>query len=39
MGHLTHFLRDVRQIVFRNAEQHAIPSMDGALTPNDRIDA
>lgn len=39
MAFLTHFLRDMRQIVFRNAEQHAIPSMDGALTPNDRLDA
>src|SRR5579883_807761 len=39
MAFLTHFLRDVRQIVFRDAEQHAIPSMDGALSPNDRLDA
>ena len=39
MAFLTHFLRDISQIVFRDAEQHAIPSMDGALSPNDRLDA
>jgi hypothetical protein len=39
MAFLEHFLRDMRQIVFRNAEQFAIPSMDGALSPNDRLDA
>jgi sugar lactone lactonase YvrE len=39
MAFLSHFLRDMRQIVFRSAEQHAIPSMDGALSPNDRLDA
>jgi len=39
MAFYTHFLRDMRQIVFRNAEQFAIPSMDGALSPNDRLDA
>jgi len=39
MATLSHFLRDLRQLVFRNAEQHAIPSMDGALSPNDRLDA
>ncbi len=33
-----HALRDIRQILFRNAEQNAIPSMDGALSPNDRLD-
>ncbi len=38
MAVLTHFLRDARQILFRNAEQHAIPSMDGALSPNDALD-
>ncbi|MGO8916579.1 MAG: SMP-30/gluconolactonase/LRE family protein [Stellaceae bacterium] len=38
MASLTHFLRDARQILFRNAEQHAIPSMDGALSPNDALD-
>lgn len=38
MGFFDHFLRDVRQILFRDAEQSAIPSMDGALSPNDRLD-
>ncbi len=36
---LRHMLRNVEQIVFRNRDQHAIPSMDGALSPNDRLDA
>lgn len=39
MAFFTHFLRDVRQIVNRDAEQHAIPSMDGALSPNSKLDA
>ena len=39
MGFLTFFLRDMEQILFPNREQHAIPSMDGALSPNDRLDA
>ena len=39
MGFFTYFLRDVEQIVFPKREQHAIPSMDGALSPNDRLDA
>jgi sugar lactone lactonase YvrE len=39
MGFLTYFWRDVEQIVFPMREQHAIPSMDGALSPNDRLDA
>jgi sugar lactone lactonase YvrE len=39
MAFLPHLMRDLRQIVFRNAEQHAIPSMDGALSPNQRLDA
>jgi sugar lactone lactonase YvrE len=38
MGLFTHFLRDVEQIMFPKREQHAIPSMDGALSPNDRLD-
>jgi hypothetical protein len=38
MGFFDHFLRDVRQILFRDEEQNAIPSMDGALSPNDRLD-
>jgi sugar lactone lactonase YvrE len=39
MAALTHLLRDLEQIVFRNRDQHAIPSMDGALSPNDALDA
>jgi len=39
MGFFTYFLRDMEQILFPNREQHAIPSMDGALSPNDRLDA
>jgi sugar lactone lactonase YvrE len=39
MGFFTYFLRDLEQIVFPRREQHAIPSMDGALSPNDRLDA
>jgi len=38
MAPFSHFLRDVQQILFRDAEQHAIPSMDGALSPNDALD-
>jgi len=39
MGFFTYFLRDMEQILFPNREQHAIPSMDGALSPNNRLDA
>jgi sugar lactone lactonase YvrE len=39
MGFLTHFVRDIEQIVFRNRDQHAIPAMDGAVSPNNRLDA
>jgi sugar lactone lactonase YvrE len=38
MSFLTYLLRDLRQIVYRDADPHAIPSMDGALSPNDRLD-
>jgi Strictosidine synthase len=38
MAVFTHILRDLHQILFRDAEQHAIPSMDGALSPNDALD-
>jgi len=37
MGPFTHFFRDMHQILFPNAEQHAIPSLDGALSPNDAL--
>ena len=39
MGFFTYFWRDVEQIMFPTREQHEIPSMDGALSPNDRLDA
>src|SRR5664279_3431858 len=39
MGFFTYFLRDIEQIVFPKREQYAIPSMDGALSPNDRLDS
>ncbi len=38
MGFLTNVVRDLEQIVFRNRDQHAIPAMDGAISPNDRLD-
>ena len=38
MGFFDQFLRDMRQVVFRNSEQNAIPSMDGALSPNGKLD-
>ncbi len=38
MASLKHMLRDLEQIVFRDRDQRAIPSMDGALSPNDALD-
>lgn len=38
MAVLTHVMRDLRQVLFRDADQHAIPSMDGALSPNHALD-
>jgi hypothetical protein len=38
MSVFEHALRDIRQVLFRNSEQNAIPSMDGALSPNERLD-
>ena len=38
MAAFTHFFRDIHQILFPNAEQHAIPSLDGALSPNEALD-
>jgi sugar lactone lactonase YvrE len=38
MAVLTHVIRDLRQVLFRDADQHAIPSMDGALSPNNALD-
>jgi len=34
-----HLLRDIRNVVDRDSEQNAIPPLDGALSPNDRLDA
>ena len=39
MGFFTYLLRDLEQILFPHRDQHAIPSMDGGYTPNDRLDA
>jgi len=39
MGMFSHFLRDLEQIVFPDRDWHPIPAMDGALTPNDLLDA
>jgi sugar lactone lactonase YvrE len=33
-----HLIRDIRSIVDRDAEPNAIPPLDGALSPNDRLD-
>jgi Strictosidine synthase len=38
MGAFTYLLRDLEQIFFPNRDQHPIPAMDGALTPNDLLD-
>jgi SMP-30/Gluconolactonase/LRE-like region len=34
-----HLLRDVRSVIDRDGTQNAIPPLDGALSPNDRLDA
>ena len=33
-----HFLRDVRNVIDPDSAQNAIPPLDGALSPNDRLD-
>jgi Strictosidine synthase len=38
MGFLTYLRRDLEQIVFSDRDPHAIPSMDGAFSPNERLD-
>jgi sugar lactone lactonase YvrE len=38
MGVLTFLRRDIEQVLFADRDQHAIPSMDGAFSPNDRLD-
>jgi Strictosidine synthase len=39
VGMFDHFMRDVRSVVNRDGEQNAIPPLDGAFSPNDRLDA
>src|SRR5579863_7261599 len=34
-----HLLRDIRSVVDRDGAQNAIPPLDGAFSPNDRLDA
>jgi sugar lactone lactonase YvrE len=38
MTFLTYVWRDVEQLIFRDRDPHAIPSMDGAFSPNDLLD-
>ncbi|MGP0088211.1 MAG: SMP-30/gluconolactonase/LRE family protein [Steroidobacteraceae bacterium] len=38
MGFFTYLQRDLEQILFKDRDPHAIPSMDGAFSPNDRLD-
>jgi len=38
MSFLTFLRRDLEQILFKDRDPHAIPSMDGAFSPNDRLD-
>lgn len=38
MSFFTYLRRDLEQILFIDRDPHAIPSMDGAYSPNDRLD-
>ncbi|WP_426434794.1 SMP-30/gluconolactonase/LRE family protein [Bradyrhizobium genosp. P] len=38
MGLFDHLLRDIRSVVDRDGVDKAIPPLDGALSPNDRLD-
>jgi sugar lactone lactonase YvrE len=38
VGLFDHFLRDIRSVINRDGEDNAIPPLDGALSPNDRLD-
>ena len=38
MSFLTYLRRDLEQILFPDRDPHAIPSMDGPFSPNDRLD-
>lgn len=39
MGLFDHLLRDIRSVTDRDGAQNAIPPLDGAFSPNDRLDA
>jgi hypothetical protein len=39
MGLFDHLLRDVRSVIDRDGAQNAIPPLDGAFSPNDRLDS
>jgi sugar lactone lactonase YvrE len=39
MAMFDHLLRDIRSVVFRDGADNAIPPLDGALSPNDRLDS
>jgi Strictosidine synthase len=38
MSFLTYLRRDLEQIFFKDRDPHAIPSMDGAFSPNERLE-
>jgi hypothetical protein len=38
MGFFDHLLRDIRSVTDRDGGQNAIPPLDGAMSPNDRLD-
>lgn len=38
MGFFDHLLRDIRSVIDRDGGENAIPPLDGALSPNDRLD-
>jgi sugar lactone lactonase YvrE len=39
VGLLDHLLRDIRSVIDRDSDQNTIPPLDGAFTPNDRLDS
>jgi hypothetical protein len=39
MGLFDHLLRDIRSVTDRDGAQNAIPPLDGAFSPNDRLDS
>lgn len=38
MGFFDHLLRDIRSVIDRDGGEKAVPPLDGALSPNDRLD-